>query len=65
MSPDVQNRSGRQDTFGAIITEPIFDISPVRPPANIDEIDVVCCICEEMIPMTQVDEHSRMCEYKR
>jgi hypothetical protein len=61
MSPGPNDRSGRK--FGQIETEALLDISPVRPPANLDEIDVVCCICEEPIPYSQVDAHSRQCEF--
>jgi len=78
MSP--QHTRGRQNTtnesryksphnrsrqYGNTVTEPNFDISPVRNPADLNEIDVVCCICDELIPFAQVDAHSRMCEYKR
>jgi hypothetical protein len=32
---------------------------------NLEEAEVVCCICEEPIPYSMVDAHSSQCEYNR
>ena len=56
----ISMRAKERDDEPIVVVEQMID-----PPDDINDQDVVCTICEDMIPMSQVDSHSSICVLKR